>query len=203
MTFEYHGLGNTDLWAEYGFVESPSGTVPTTSSGTPPTAAVPPVSSGSSSDHSQQIKTDRWSSAQYSTVQVAHLVSPLWTVDVEKEEVLKRIDCWQHNTLHPYPTFEASHGLLMTLRVLHLQDHERGRLDAIGAGRVVFVSEENEKLVKRDLGSICVKLLDEVEHRTKVQKGDEGEDTEEEDGMISLLWDEQESVARGCLGVYS
>lgn len=201
LTFEYHAMGNTEMWAEYGFAESPgrptevsdsNGGVPTKGSGAGESPQLLPPSSKVSSP-----REERWTTMKYSSVSVNHLVAALWKDDPEKRLALEKINCWEHNTLHPYPTFEASHGLLMSLRVSHLDTAARGKLDPISLGRLTFVSEESETLVRKDLRDMCEALLDEV----RIWKESAGEGNE--DAMVGVLWEEQESVARGCLAVYS
>jgi hypothetical protein len=129
---------------------------------------------------------------KYSATDVGHLVDELWTPDKEKRAALEKIACWNQNTLHPFPEYEASHGLLMTLRVLHLGESERKKLASIGKALTTYLSEENESKVYASLRDICGKCLEEAETRIK---GD--------DAMVEALWEEQEDIARGCLKVYT
>lgn len=129
---------------------------------------------------------------KYSAADVGYLVDELWVPDEEKQAALEKIACWNENTLHPYPEYEASHGLLMTLRVLHLGESERNKLAPIAKALTTFVSEENEAKLRATLRNICRRCLEEAETRVK---GD--------DAMVEALWQEQEDVARGCLEVYS
>ena len=136
--------------------------------------------------------SEKW--GKYSALVVNHLVDEMWQADAEQKAALEKIGCWQHNTLHPYPDYEASHCLLMTLRVLHLTPSERTKLDAVGKATVTYISEENESLVTESLRSICEKSIGEVEHR----KGGATFDA-----MVDQLWAEQENIARGCLDAFS
>lgn len=131
---------------------------------------------------------------KYSALIVDHLIDEMCQADAEQKEALERIGCWRHNTLHPYPQYEASHCLMMTLRVLHLTETERAKLGAIGKATVTYISEENEAKVIYSLRTICQKILEEVKHRKK---------GEQADSMVEALWAEQEFIALGCLQAYS
>jgi hypothetical protein len=129
---------------------------------------------------------------KYSAADVGHLVEELWIPDKDKQAALEKIACWNENTLHPHPDYEASHGLLMTLRVLHLGESERNKLASVSKALTTYVSEENEAKVYASLRDICRKSLDEVEGR---DRGD--------DAMVEALWEEQEDITQGCLKGYA
>jgi hypothetical protein len=134
---------------------------------------------------------EKW--GRYSALVVNHVVDEMWQADAKQKSALEKIGCWRHNTLHPYPEYEASHSLMMTLRVLHLTSSERAKLEAIGKATLTYISEENEKKVFESLRTICDKMVAEVEDR------DVGA---ESDAMVKCLWAEQEDIARGCLRTF-
>lgn len=134
---------------------------------------------------------EKW--GKYSALVVDHLVDEMWQADSEQQSALEKIGCWRHNTLHPYPVYEASHCLLMTLRVMHLTETERTKLDAIGKATITYISEDNEEMVRESLRTMCTKALEETEQRYRGGKCD---------SMVDALWAEQQDIARGCLEVY-
>ena len=177
LRFEYHGHANSELWAEYGFAEMPEG---------------------------------GWEKGKYSELDLNHLVRRRWKEDPQKVAALEKIGCWacvsrsvghnrthlSHDTLHAYPTYEASHTLLMTLRVLFLEAGQENKLGPIAAATVTFVSEENEVKVKKAIVEMCQEALDEAKAARELLK-------DKADPMLNTLWGEHEDIARGCITVYS
>lgn len=201
LRFEYHGLCNTELWAEYGFAESPH----PSESPNDGSAELPPRHPPEEVKTLRRVPPDAvaagsWTTAPHSGVSVAHLVESRWTFHAEKEQTLRTIGCWDRWSLHPCPTYEASHGLMMALRVKHLTEEEigKGKLAAIGRYTVDYVSEDNERKVKETLREMCNELVSEVEEYL----ADSAQGDQAGMEMVEVLWWEQEDVARGCLEAY-
>ena len=199
LRFEYHGLSNTDLWVEYGFAESPIGaSSEETSSANVAGLPSPPLTPTSTSSNNSK-PDNAWNTSKYSGINVSHLLEAMFKPTNRQEEVLIKIGCWDHPSLHPYPEYEASHPLLMRLRVMHLSgaDIAQGKLEAIEGFKIDYVSVENEAKVTSTLRGICRDLIREVEKYRQWRK----EAPRAGMDMVDVLWWEQDDVAKGCLAV--
>ena len=97
------------------------------------------------------------------------------------------------NTLQLHLEPGASHGLLMTLRVLYLPLTDKHRLDAIGKATTTYISPTNEKLVQTSLREICSKYIEEA--KRALDEIVENPIVEDVGGMVRKMWEEQLGVA--------
>lgn len=100
---------------------------------------------------------------------------------------------------HPEPA-HPTHGLLMTLRVLHLEGRS-DKLEAIKRGELTFVSPINEAAVKQSLKTICDIVIEAGEaglaRLAEVVANEE--DKQSAISTVRSLWEEEMSIARSLL----
>jgi len=110
----------------------------------------------------------------------------------------------RQNIFESQTTVHPSHGLMMTLRILHLPENS-DKLAAIKDGALTYISPGNEGAAMRSLRTVCQRVSEaSVGGLDKLAEIGVGEDEDEDEdeqrkaavGMVRALWEEEGGIAR-------